>query len=109
MVGTSDDSPNMRRTGSRCALESLGKRASKSRARRSERKSKKGMPKADFVLQYLQFVPVILCARYLLMEHELGNREDIDRFAILLKRSVHTDFERRPQHAFFVLACYTFY
>ena len=38
----------------------------------------------------------MLCARYLLIENESGDGEDIDCFAIL--------FHRRPQHAFFGLS-----
>ena len=33
--------------------------------------------------EYLHFVSGTLCAQYLLIENELGDGEDIDRFAIL--------------------------
>ena len=39
---------------------------------------------------YPKFVPVNLCARYLLIEGELGDGEDMDRYAILA-RNVHTE------------------
>ena len=71
------------------------------------RKSKKWIPKPEFCFAHSSISSFYRgsCARDISgwIEHELGDGEDMDRFAILA-RSIHTEFQRRPQHAFFGLS-----